>query len=1557
MKRAYPTIKFVPPRPTGKPAAGSGQERRFTPPLREAASVSPVIAKRKRPTTQSWKGPRRRLDPPSPSKAQSTASTTNTDAGRRTVEEAGVGVQTPWTQKSNNCHRTSRPVKSHRCSSSAGSPDTPSIRRYMSRKPLVMAAETPTRSRNHPSSSRQPMSERRQLERMGGLRIPDTPIRHKSEPRRDLKISEDRRAKRREGKCEVSDDGGDHSTSCSSSLSSPVVELCLKEQEQEAEAGVGREGTTAVVPLARPQGPSSSGDSEAGSDSPDLLRKYTMETNVKLQKPTQGVPHDRASSDNAGGPVMGVLHDKEPGSEGSDGGSESPDLLRRYSLVDTTSVLNGPKQAAAAGGRDTGQQATSAPPEPPPQETNQSYSCGVEMKPERRGAQDSASSAAERLVHLATPSRLGDSIFSIMAERETRDAAAEGSALSDKTGLKGSTGTWPKHKPPLDKGFDHGAEGSAGKDEESETSAMAPSSMLLTTESTTLGAGSSQDTARDEGFSARSPKSPTKSAAGGNVDRSGDARCSHGCLGLLKVDKVGTTAGRIRCCAEGITPGVDRKPRPAKTRPAPGSAAMDSRLTIGATYYGTTANIQASAPKGIGLGSTRMPNPYDLAPRKATSRLPEDVLNPCNVVGSSSRAPAPPGSTSARVPNPYDTVQVSASRGGGSAAVPNPYDTKPSRSRFSVPPVRGSAGLSTPQDDTGTTSSVPPQPCAPVSVPNPYDTMGTSSRLLAAPVGRATAVVPNPYDKAGTVSRGPAAAVPAKQDAKASPTISTRSSCDTPRAQIDSVRRQQEASGSSTMNTRPSVDTSRARMDSVPRQQGASGSSSDGSCKTPPEVRFEVAHQQLYKNPRSGTTGRGGRGRRRGTGRGRGVARGAKRGSTAPRPAQDALVGVWRSIPARKKGERGTQFYISLSGQKLSGREATRAASEDQKRVKEGLGPVTKDRSAIMSRIGQGKEPPSCKEAYGGEKYLHEDALKLGTYKIPEQLVESYAKRGIRGLFRWQAHCLRVDDGKPLGGGNLVYSAPTSGGKTLVAELLLLRALLKHSGTMALLVVPYVALALEKRDYLRDVWSPLQLNIQAYHGGEGGDGSDMEGVNVAICTMEKANSIVNRLAEEKRLAALSAVVVDEMHLIGDRARGFLLELMLTKQRLLCPNNVQASKCDLICLSATLPNIECLAKWLDASLYRTAYRPVELRHFVCQGRAVYRPTRIRGTGGGVAGGDDEGALEKASGDIKRVGGTSPRADPDGVVDLVKDALARDMSVLVFCSTKKWCQQTATLLAKEVLSDRNRAAVRAAAVATAAAGKSSCVNGDGSRIDGGGKGKAAGLTGFVPAKSMVLAATAAAAGAAVESTKSPHPRARDGTAGEQGTGATATTTLQQGSKATERRRGASSPTTADDVREKLRQTPVGLDADLSYLVGAGIAFHHSGLVVEERSILEEAFRQGSIRVLVATSTLAAGVNLPAHRVIIRSPSVGIGLLDSTRYHQMAGRSGRAGVSRGEEGGKAVQGVDTARGESFLILPKNVKFTLSDASKLISAPLPKLESALRDAKGGGLERALLE
>ena len=89
---------------------------------------------------------------------------------------------------------------------------------------------------------------------------------------------------------------------------------------------------------------------------------------------------------------------------------------------------------------------------------------------------------------------------------------------------------------------------------------------------------------------------------------------------------------------------------------------------------------------------------------------------------------------------------------------------------------------------------------------------------------------------------------------------------------------------------------------------------------------------------------------------------------------------------------------------------------------------------------------------------------------------------------------------------------------------------------------------------------------------------------------------------------------------------------------------------------------------------------------------------------------------------------------------------------------------------------------------------------------------------------------------------------------------------------------------------------LTKTLAQLVAKGVAFHHAGLGPSSRRIVEDSFKKGIIKILSATPTLAAGVNLPARRVVIASilrydsdygGSVPISVLE---YKQLCGRAGR-------------------------------------------------------------------
>lgn len=120
--------------------------------------------------------------------------------------------------------------------------------------------------------------------------------------------------------------------------------------------------------------------------------------------------------------------------------------------------------------------------------------------------------------------------------------------------------------------------------------------------------------------------------------------------------------------------------------------------------------------------------------------------------------------------------------------------------------------------------------------------------------------------------------------------------------------------------------------------------------------------------------------------------------------------------------------------------------------------------------------------------------------------------------------------------------------------------------------------------------------------------------------------------------------------------------------------------------------------------------------------------------------------------------------------------------------------------------------------------------------------------------------------------------------------------------------------------------------------GIAYHHAGLDIDDRRLVEESFLGGLIRVLCATSTLAMGVNLPAHLVIIKGTSAYRGTGAGGGYHdidqasllQMIGRAGRPSYD--------------SSGTAIIMTDNDSKLKIE---KLASSGLPPAKSQLIGSK----------
>lgn len=111
---------------------------------------------------------------------------------------------------------------------------------------------------------------------------------------------------------------------------------------------------------------------------------------------------------------------------------------------------------------------------------------------------------------------------------------------------------------------------------------------------------------------------------------------------------------------------------------------------------------------------------------------------------------------------------------------------------------------------------------------------------------------------------------------------------------------------------------------------------------------------------------------------------------------------------------------------------------------------------------------------------------------------------------------------------------------------------------------------------------------------------------------------------------------------------------------------------------------------------------------------------------------------------------------------------------------------------------------------------------------------------------------------------------------------------------------------------------LSESLAEIVRLGTAFHHAGLGGGHRKVIEDSFRQGKIKILTATPTLAFGVNLPARTVVVQDykryePGYGFYPISVLEYKQMAGRAGRP---KYDKNGEAILIAKTADEADYLV-----------------------------------------
>ncbi|MFF1297063.1 MULTISPECIES: DEAD/DEAH box helicase [unclassified Streptomyces] len=168
--------------------------------------------------------------------------------------------------------------------------------------------------------------------------------------------------------------------------------------------------------------------------------------------------------------------------------------------------------------------------------------------------------------------------------------------------------------------------------------------------------------------------------------------------------------------------------------------------------------------------------------------------------------------------------------------------------------------------------------------------------------------------------------------------------------------------------------------------------------------------------------------------------------------------------------------------------------------------------------------------------------------------------------------------------GHLVVVAPTGAGKTPIGMVAALEA---HArGRKAAWLVPQRSLT-DELDRELQLWRRRGLRVVRLTGEAAVDTELIRAADVWVATTEKFEAICRAGSLRDALAEVGCLVVDEIHLLGDPARGAVLEALLARVR------EDDTGTRIVGLSATVANADEVAAWLGARLIRTAWRPSRL----------------------------------------------------------------------------------------------------------------------------------------------------------------------------------------------------------------------------------------------------------------------------------------------------------------------------------------------------------------------------